>query len=166
MAIINEKIKGLLQYRIKQEEQSSRIYRAMSNWLNLNGFTGAAGLWRKYSDEELKHANWAYERLLDLNILPEIPELDQPELEFKGLPQIIALSYRHEVDITDQCEELAMECMKQGDFKNLELAQLYCKEQVEELSKFQLLIDQLNSFGEDKISLRLLDNFILNNLLN
>lgn len=157
MALISEKIIQLLQYRIKQEEQSSRIYKAMSSWLNLNGYLGASKLWQKYSDEELKHAGWATGYLLDLNILPVTPSQEEPELEFTGLPQIIALSMKHELEITEQCEDLAKACLNGLDLKTFGLAQKYVAEQIEEIVKIQTWIDKLDSFGTDKIALRMLD---------
>jgi len=157
MAIVSDKVIDKLQYRIQQEELSSRIYRAMSIWLDLNGYTGAAKLWKSYSDEELTHAEWAYKQLLDLNILPIVSTLDKPQATFKGLPQIVAMSYKHEVDITEQVEEFAKVCLLNSDFKNLALAQKYCDEQVGELAKTQAWIDKLETFGEDKIALRMLD---------
>jgi len=158
MAIISEKIIKLMNYRIQQEEVSSRIYKAMSVWLEYNGFTGAAKLWQKYSDEERVHMEWAYKYLLDLNIRPETPSLPEPQTEFnKGLPQIIALSYQHEIDITNQCKALAKAAYDEGDFLALPLALRYCNEQVEELAKTQGWLDKLESFGADKIALRLLD---------
>lgn len=165
MAVISENIKGLLNYRIEQEEESSRLYKSMSIWLNYNGFTGSAKLWDKYSQEELSHAQWAYAYLLDLNVKPVVPGLSLPQGDFKGLPSIIALSFQHELEITEQCKELVKQAQFEGDFMAMELGLRYCKEQVEELGKFQNLIDQLESFGLDKISLRLLDNFISENLL-
>lgn len=165
MAIISEKIVKLMNYRIQQEEASSRIYKAMSSWLGFNGYTGAEKLWQKYSDEERIHLEWAYAYLLDLNIKPDTPSLPEPQNEFKGLAQIIALSYSHEVDITNQVKVLAKAAQDEGDYLLLPLALKYCSEQVEELSKTQLLLDQLESFGSDKIALRLLDNYISENLL-
>ena len=50
--IIPEKIVTLLNYRINQEELSSRLYLAMSEWLEIAGFLGASKLWGSYSDEE------------------------------------------------------------------------------------------------------------------
>jgi ferritin len=38
-----------------------------------------------------------------------------------------------------------------------ELGMWYCKEQVEELDKFQNWIDRLSAFGEEKDVLRILD---------
>ena len=158
MAVIKETIINLLNYRIQQEEQSSRLYESMSNWLDLKGFSGASKLWLKYSEEETLHKKWAIDYLLKLNILPIIPKQEQPLLEFKGLPQIIALSFEHEINITNQCKEFSAACLKEGDLITFNLAQKYLDEQVEEISKIQLWIDKLNSFGDDLIALRLLDN--------
>lgn len=165
MAIISDKIIGLLNYRIEQEEFSSRLYLAMSVWLGWMGYAGAEKLWAKYSDEEMVHSKFAYNYLLDLNIKPTVPAIKEPQQEFKNLPQIIALSYKHEVDITNQCNALANAALAEADMMTFQLAQQYVKEQVEELSKTQFLLDQLEIFGDDKIALRLLDTYISENLL-
>ena len=157
MAILSDNIISKLNYRIQQEEMSSRIYFGMANWLEFMGYTGAAKLWRKYSEEK-GHAKIVVDYLLDLNILPNISELEKPQTEFKSLEQIIALSYKHEVDITNQCKELASLSFKEGDFMTFNLAQKFVTEQVEELKKTQLWIDKLSLFGNDRIALRLLDN--------
>ena len=157
MAIISNKMIDLLNYRIEQEELSSRVYLAMHLWLSYSGYSGAAKLWKKYSEEELIHAGWAYKYLLDLNIKPDTPALKQPQIDFKSLPQIIALSYQHEVDVTNQCNELANTTMKDNDQMTFQLAQIYVNEQVNELQKTQFWIDQLNIFGDDKVALNLLD---------
>lgn len=165
MALISDKVIKLLNLRIKEEENSSRIYKAMSVWLGYNGYTGAEKLWQKYSDEERVHMEWAYKYLLDLNIKPTVPALPEPTGEFKGLSQIIAMSYQHECDITAQVKELTKVAQEEGDFLTMELGLKYCKEQVEELNKIQNLLDQLEAFGIDKIALKLLDNYISENLL-
>lgn len=68
-----------LQYRIQQEEQSSRIYLAMTMWLSDNGYLGAAKLFQKYSDEELIHANKAKDMLLAHGLQPKTPALEAPK---------------------------------------------------------------------------------------
>lgn len=156
--VISEKIIGLINNRIQQEELSSRLYLSMSIHLNFIGYNGASKLWKKYSDEELIHSTWAYNYLLDLDIKPITPKLEEQKQDFAGLEQIIALSLQHELDITDQCNQLAKEAMKENDYMTLELAQRYLKEQVEEIAKTTMWVNKLNLFGNDKIALRLLDN--------
>lgn len=158
MAVINDEMIKLVNFRIAQEEMSSRLYLAMSVWLNINGYAGAAKLWKKYSDEELGHAQWSYDYLMDLNILPTVPALEQPNTTFSGLPKIIIDSYKHEVKITEQCQEFAKKATESGDFMTFTLAEKFLKEQVDELAKTNHWVDRLKAFGTDKIALRLLDN--------
>lgn len=156
--LITDKCIDYLNYRIEQEEYSSRIYLAMSMWLDDRGFVNAAKLWKKYSEEERAHADMAREYLLDLGIQPDTPALKQPPQNFSGLPQIIRDSYDHEVEITNQCKDLASHAMEMADHLLYQLAATYLKEQIEEVGKAQNWIDQLESFGEDKIAMRLLDH--------
>lgn len=147
----------LLNYRIEQEEYSARIYHSMSMWLNDHGYMGAAKAWQNDSDDEMKHAQWAKEYLLDMGVQPTIPALAKPPQTFTGLPDIIRQSYDHEVMVTKQCNELANQAMKAGDNLLYQLANRFLQEQQEELGKVQTYLDKLESFGEDKIAMRLFD---------
>ena len=165
MALIPQESINELQTRIKHEEFNAKQYDAMKFWLNLNGYVNASKLWGKYAEDERSHKQWAVDYLLDLNILPLEPAEDQPQTEFKGLPNIIALTMARELQTTKEVEDLTDLCLSLKDYKTLGLAQKYVAEQVEELAKVQLLIDQLNAFGADQIAMRLLDNWIGENLL-
>jgi ferritin len=156
--LLSEECITTLQFRIQQEEQSSRLYQAMSLWLNNSGYSGAASLWSKYAKEELVHAEWSRNYLLAMGITPSVPMLAaQPNL-YSGLPEIIEQSYNHEVLVTKQCKDLADKALKAGDHMLYTLAGQYLKEQIEELDKMQTWLDKLSAFGTDKIAMRLLDN--------
>ena len=158
MECVSKKVQDLLKLRIQNEEYSSRLYKAMSNFLEYNGYTGAAKLWDKYSSEELTHAKWVNSFLLDLDYLPPLPAIKEPPCEFESLPDVIKKSFDHEYQITLECKELAKACLAEGDFLTFGLAQRFINEQVEELAKTQLWVDKLESFGESKEALKLLDN--------
>lgn len=147
-----------LNYRVQQEEYSGRVYLAMSMWLENNGYVNASKLWRKYSNEEMGHSDIARTYLLSMGVQPVTPKLDAPNQNFTGLPEIIEISFDHEITITKQIKELAADAMKKADYMLYELALAYLKEQVEEHNKMQNWVDQLNSFGTDKIAMRLLDH--------
>ena len=155
---ISEDSINLLNYRIEQEEFSSRLYLAMSLWLDDHAFKNAAALWKKYSDEEQNHANWAKDYLLAMGVQPHTCMLEVPGDDYSGFPEIIRKSFDHELEVTRQCKELATHAMTSSDHMLYTLAGKYLSEQVEEHDKMQNLVDQLESFGEDKIALRLLDN--------
>ena len=147
-----------LNYRVQQEEYSSRIYLAMSMWLDNSGYVNAAKLWKNYSTEEMAHADWSRTYLLSMGVQPSTPMLNAPTQNFSGLPEIIKVSFDHEITITMQIKDLASDAMKKGDHMLYELALKFLKEQVEEHSKMQNWKDQLKAFGEDKVAMRLLDH--------
>ena len=157
MEFLSKKMLDLLRLRIQNEEFSSRLYQSMSQFLEYNGFSGAAKLWAKYSDEESTHAKWVSQFLLDLDYLPPLPAIKEPPMEFTCLVDVIKQSYSHECQITDECLALAKAAMSEADFLTYGLAQKLVNEQVEELAKSQLWVDKLETFGTDKIALKLLD---------
>lgn len=156
--LIDESCISFLNYRVQQEDQSSRIYLAMSLWLNNTGYLNGAKLWKKYSDEERGHADIARDYLLNMGVQPATAILEQPAEVYTGLPDIIRKSFDHEIEITQQCMELANHALKTGSHMLYELALHYLREQNEEHGKMQDLVDQLAAFGEDKIAMRLLDH--------
>lgn len=158
MSCLSEKLVELVNYRIQEEEYSSRLYLSMSNWLNYNGYTGASKLWKKYSVEELEHAGAFYHYMLELDHLPVTPGLEQPPQSFLSLPDIIRLSYEHEKEVTMQIEELAKAAFEESNFMTLEIAQRYLREQVEELGKLNRWLDEMEAFGTSPEALRLMDS--------
>lgn len=154
----SESVVKALNMRIEQEENSSRLYEAMSLWLNDKGYMGGAKKWKADSEDELGHAQWAKDYLLDMGVQPTLPALEKPQQSFTSFCDIIRMSYDHEVMVTNQCNDLAKEAMKSGDHLLYQLANKYMQEQQEELGKLQTLLDKLEAFGEDKIAMRLLDN--------
>lgn len=157
---LSERIIGLLNFRINQEELSSRIYLAFSIALQDKAYFNAAKLYKKYSDEELSHANKCREYLLSFNILPKTQPIESVENELKGLKEIIYKTLEHEALVTEQCKELAKACMEEGDHLTYSLAQWFLSEQVEEMEKSWDLVNHIETFGDDKIALKLLDNYI------
>jgi ferritin len=128
-------------------------------WLDEKGFKGASALWRKYSDEELTHADIARKYLLSFGVQPVTPRLDSPQQDFPGsLPEIVKLSYKHEIEVSTQIKKMADHALGTKDHILYELCLSYLKEQVEEHDKMQTWMDKLKTFGTDPLALRLLDN--------
>lgn len=156
--LIDESCISYLNYRIQQEEYSGRVYLSMSMWLTNNGYLNAGKIWKKYAQEENKHADMAREYLLNMGVQPATPPLEQPTENYAGFPDIIRRTHQHEIDVTMQIKDLADHALKDGSHMLYELALQYMKEQNEEMGKTQDLVDQLEAFGEDKVALRLFDH--------
>lgn len=155
--LLTEECEQYLNYRVQQEEYSARIYLSMAMWLENEGYLGAGKLWKKYSDEEMLHANDARTYLLSMGVQPITPMLEAPSQVYSGLPEIIKKSYEHEIEVTTQIKDLSTHALSINDHMLYTLGQTYLKEQVEEHNKMQNWIDRLSAFGEDKLALRFLD---------
>lgn len=154
--LINQETIQLLQYRIQQEELSSRLYEQMSLYLNDKGYLQFAKLYKKYAEEEMKHSQWSKDYLLAFGVKPELQRLDSPECEFDHLPDVINKTLEHEIEISKQCKSLAKFANDNADFLLFDLAMKYCKEQVEEIEKSNDLVSLL-SLTQDYL---ILDEYI------
>ena len=105
--LIPKELVTLLNYRINQEETSSRLYYAMHEWLDNKGYFGAAKMIKRWSEEEMYHAGWARKFLEAYGYLPEVGGLSEPKVEFSTLKDVMKRSLEHEIEITEQCNDLA-----------------------------------------------------------
>jgi ferritin len=141
--MLTSKIIEDLNYRIQQEEFSSRLYKQMSLWLNDEGFINLSKIYEKYSQEEMSHAGWAEDFLLSHGIKPSLKIIEAPNdvYEINSLKDILDLTLSHEKDITNQCNDLASLALKENSHTLYSLAAKYCHEQVEELEKAITFLD-------------------------
>ena len=130
-----------LTFRINSEEFSSRLYHDMSLWFEDKGYINLAKLYAKYSDEEMKHAGFSKEFLLSYDLKPVLKPLQSPEAEYKDCADILEATLSHEIQITNECQDLSKGALKRGEMTLFTLGQKYCAEQVEELKKSYDLVN-------------------------
>jgi len=156
--LISQESIELLQDRYHQEEMSVRLYYAMSVWLDSQGYSNAAKLWKFYSDDEILHINYVKAYMLALKIKPEVRSLEEPKNDYTSLVDVVEETYKFMLEVSAKLEELAEHSMKEKDFMLFGLAQFFLNSQVEAYGNYQRWIDELEIFGSDKHALRLLDN--------
>lgn len=159
--MISQNMIDLLNYRIEQEELSSRLYLAMSQWLDVKGYVHSAKVWHNSYHEEAEHAEWVRKYLMKLDINPLVVALEAISNEFESLPQIINKTYEHEVMVTQQCNDLAKACAEEGDYLTMQLANKFMLEQTEEMERMNVYKDLLDVYDtNDNLSIALLDKAI------
>lgn len=159
--LLSSKIIDNLNYRIQQEDFSSRMYEQMHLWLDDNGYLNTAALYKKYASEESNHADWAKEFLLDYGITPTLMKLESPELELNSLQDVFEATLEHELDITRQCNELATLALKENHHVLYALASKYMAEQQEEIGKAITNLDILKLTND----MLIVDHYIGDKLL-
>ena len=136
MKRLSDNIVKLLNLRIKQELESSYIYEAMAASLDFKGYVQGAKLWREDAKGERKHAQWAIDYLLGMDIQPIIPLIVQPQQDFTDIKDIVDKSVIHEELITKQCSDLAKSALLESDLVTYQfVSSKYLAEQIEELAK-------------------------------
>lgn len=140
-SLLPKEIVADLNYRIQQEEFSSRLYKQMALWFKNEGYAHLGALYTKYAAEEMNHAGWAEEFLLNHGIVPELRPIQSPYAEYTSCMQILEETLSHELEVTKQCEALASKALKMGSHTLYSLASKYCSEQIEEVGKAIDIID-------------------------
>lgn len=161
MNLLEEKTIEILNYRIQQEEYSSRLYHQMHLWLENNSYKNLAKYFKKNSDDEMTHASWSKEYLMSFNVMPELRTLEEPINVFDNVLDIAQKTLEHEIKITEQCNTLSKFALDNSDFGLLALAQKYNTEQTEEIGVALELLDVVQ-MSNDKL---VIDNYVGENLL-
>lgn len=150
--------------RLQDEYNAFYLYRAASNWCQNVGFVKAAAYFKAESDDELTHARGIEDFLTLWNVIPELPNVDKPELEFNGLVNVIEKAYQIELDLYEAYEDTSAKILKTGDVCVFDFLKTYRDIQVKSVgeysdminvlegcdtkSKFELLMLEENLFGE------------------
>lgn len=159
MKFINEEVIKLLNYRVQQEQYSSKVYEQMSAWLQNASFLSSAKVWAKFAEEELVHAELAKDYLLSFNIMPELMVIEEAPNNFECIDDIIKATFDHEVLVTQQCLDLTNKAMELKDWTLFALGQKYNEIQRVEMDEVYNLVD-ISKLTTDRL---ILDHYIGDN---
>lgn len=141
---LSESITSILNAQIKNELNSSQIYRAMSSWLDDNKWPAGTDLFFKYADEELSHMSKIYKYIFDRNCKAVVPTCDGQTQDFKDIRELVEAALTHEMAVTSQWEAISTLAKEEGDNTTYEFAQWFLKEQVEEEDKFRTILEKMD----------------------
>ncbi len=164
--MLKKKIETALNKQIKIEAESSQIYLAMASWAETEGLGGTAQFLYKHSDEERMHMLKLVQYVNERGGKALIPQLSQPQKEYKSLPNLFQTLLDHEVMVSGEINNLVEICLKEKDYTTHNFMQWYVAEQIEEEALARTIMDKLNMIGNDKGGLYLFDRDIENISVN
>lgn len=147
-----EKMIAIVNKHIESEAFSSQIYLQMAAWCDVQGYTGAAKFFKKHYFEERTHMLKLYEFLADKNIVAVTPTIEAPKQEYACLCEVVDAALEHEFDVTYSYEVDAQVALMEPCHQTYQLMQYFIKEQVEEESLFQTIVDKKNILTKDGVS--------------
>lgn len=153
MKRISDTLEERMNAHIKLEEDSSRLYRAMSQWFTYNGWTSAGALFDKYASEEMTHMKKFYDYLQDRDVLPTTPIVKEQGNTFESMEKIIEAAYKHEIDVSTELSKTATMALKEGCLTAFTFMQWFINEQIEEEAKMMVFLDRIDMLKETNTSL-------------
>ena len=157
MRRLTPEIATMIQTQIVNESNNVRLYRSMSEFLKFNGWTGAAKLWKKYSDQEQGHADKLCQYLQDRNWQPLTQSLAAYPKEFGSLESVINQSYLHEIEVTNQINTISESAFNEPDQPTFTFMQWFVNEQIEEEAKMLEWVSRIQAYKDSNSDLILLD---------
>ncbi len=130
----------LLQQQIRNEFTAAQQYLAVAVWFDGEDLPRLAAHFYRQSVEERTHAMMIVQYLIDNDIRPKIPGVEEVRTEFNETRELIALALEQEREVTREITDLAKAARDSGDYVGEQFIQWFLKEQVEEVSQMSTLL--------------------------
>ena len=158
--MLTKKVEELCNRQIEREGYSSNLYLAMASWAETKGMSGIAAWLYAQAEEERQHMLRFFRYVNERNGTAIGPEFKKPPLKYKGIPEMFDEVLKHEKFISASINEVLEAAMAEKDHATANWIQWFVKEQVEEESSVQQIIDKLALAGQHGVYF--LDRDIMN----
>jgi len=158
--MLTKKVEEFCNRQIEREGYSSNLYLAMASWAETKGMAGIAGWLYAQADEERGHMLRFVRYVNERGGSAILPEFKKPPVKYKGIPEMFDEVLKHEKFISASINEVLETAIAEKDHATATWIQWFVKEQVEEESSAQLIIDKISLAGEHGIYF--LDRDIMN----
>jgi bacterioferritin B len=135
------KFHSMLQEQVRHEFSASQQYVALAVWFDRQDLPQLAKHFYRQSLEERNHAMMIVQYLLDNDIAPTIPGIDDVRTDFDEAADLVSLALKQEKDVTEEIINLAKIARDEDDYKGEQFMQWFLKEQVEEVAQMTTLLN-------------------------
>lgn len=149
--MLTKKVEEFCNRQIEREGYSSNLYLAMASWAEAKRMAGIAAWLYAQADEERNHMLKFIRYVNERGGSAVIPELKKPPVKYKGIAEMFGEVLKHEQFISASINEVLETAIAEKDHATANWIQWFVKEQVEEESSAQLIIDKINLAGEQGI---------------
>jgi ferritin len=155
--VLPAEIVDLLLPRLQDEHNAYYMYRSASNWCQNVGFFKAAKFFAAESADELLHAKKIEDYLTEWNVIPELPTVKQPILEFASLMDVIEKAYLIEYTLYEDYEDTSAKIMKLGDVCTFNFLLEFNSIQQKSVAEYSDKINMLDGVTGSKFEMLLLE---------
>jgi ferritin len=135
------KFHKLLQDQVRNEFTASQQYIALAVWFDDQDLPRLAKHFYRQALEERNHAMMIVQYLLDNDVSPTVPGVDNVRNDFSEAADLVELALNQERHVTDEVINLAKVARDEDDYKGEQFMQWFLKEQVEEVAQMSTLLN-------------------------
>ena len=155
--MFNSKVQDAVNKQINAELFSSYLYLSMAAYFESRNFKGMANWMRIQAGEENLHAMKFYDYINDRGGRVTLTQIESPKTEWKSPLDAFEDAYKHELKISALINDLMNLTIAEKDHASHDLLEWFVREQVEEESAAQMIVEQLNLVGDNGMGLLMLD---------
>lgn len=145
---MTEKLQKVLNEQITAEMWSANLYLSMSFHFEREGFCGFAAWMKKQSQEEMAHAYSFADYIIKRGGIAKVDKIDVVPTGWGTPLEIFEHSYEHERHVSKLIDGLVSIAAAEKDNATQDFLWGFVREQVEEESTLQCIIDKLKKAGE------------------
>ena len=157
MGGMNPEIAEAINEQIRKEFNAAFLYLSFSYNMKEYGMNGAGRWLRAQYLEECGHAMRLLDYMEQRRVPVRIPQISAPDYAWATPLDVFRLAWEHEQLITQSIHSIVSLCRQEEDYATQGLLMDYVKEQVEEESQVQGIVEALSRCGNDVSALLQLD---------
>jgi ferritin len=161
---LSENIRSMLEEQYRHEKANHFIYTQARAWAEYKGFNNVAAFFKAQADGENDHAELVFSYLMDKNDIINIEpfNFDNPSFPFAGgtLISLFEAGLKTEYGTTEALSAIYKAAFAENDFMTSEFMLPMIKEQAEEESVFQTILDRFAIYFDSPGRDHLLDIWV------
>lgn len=155
--MINEKVAKLLNQQINKELYSAYLYLAFADYYTQKGLEGFANWYNVQAQEERDHALLFRQYMHNNGLEVTLLAIDQPDAVLKKDMDALKEGLKHEQYVTQLIHTIYESAYEVKDFRTMQFLDWFVKEQGEEETNAETLINKMELFGTDAKGLYMLN---------
>ncbi|WP_292010262.1 ferritin [Chryseobacterium sp.] len=147
---LSDSMEKALSDQMNKEIHAAHVFLSYGIWADDKGYQGIAKFLYRHAQEERNHSIKFMEYILNRGGKPKLEAIPAPLPDPESLTACFDGIFKHEVDNTTSIYHLVDKSMEEKDWATWNFMQWFVKEQIEEETLAQDLIDKLKIAGGDR----------------
>lgn len=141
---ISDKMENILNTQMTREAYQAQVYLSYASWAEVNSFPGISTFLYKHMQEEREHMFKFLKYINDRGGNTKIEAIKAPPENPKDIGDCLRKILQHEIDNSNEIDKIVNLAHEEKDWATFNFAQWFVKEQIEEETLINDLIDKYN----------------------